>query len=416
MLLENENKLLEDVLNIQEGNRLRKKHTGIDFNIFEITNIITQEVQLCKFIYEIISPLGRHYQKDIYLKLFLEDVLNIDLNTFTEGEWKSLEVFREYVCVSSRRIDLLIRTNKRFIPIEVKVYAKDQLQQCYDYWQVANKARPNNKDIKIYYLSIDGHYPSEESITNVSKTEKLEIENIRCISFEKHILKWLRHCLDLEETKKVQSLYEILSQFYYAVENVTNKRSDNASMDIQSLIQQSPNNLFSACRIAKEFEQIKLKNIYKLFDQIERKIDCKRLTKDIDNALIENLYKNGNPPGLNYFYKKIDDINEIWARMELNKENGSFCFGYIMIENKQRICRRNLFKVTNEKILECTKWNKEVLTKYDDDSWLCRASFDDMYPNFKTFDKNYMEIFGDENNFNRFVFSCVEHILKLLSK
>lgn len=259
MLLENENKLLEDVLNIQEENRLRKKHTGIDFNIFEITNIITQEVQLCKFIYEIISPLGRHYQKDIYLKLFLEDVLNIDLNTFTEGEWKSLEVFREYVCVSSRRIDLLIRTNKRFIPIEVKVYAKDQLQQCYDYWQVANKARPNNKDIKIYYLSIDGHYPSEESITNVSKTEKLEIENIRCISFKKHILKWLRHCLDLEETKKVQSLYEILSQFYYAVENVTNKRSDNESMDIQSLIQQSPNNLFSACRIAKEFEQIKIK-------------------------------------------------------------------------------------------------------------------------------------------------------------
>lgn len=102
--------------------------------------------------------------------------------------------------------------------------------------------------------------------------------------------------------------------------------------------------------------------------------------------------------------------------MELNKENGSFCFGYIMIENEQRICSRNLFKVTNEKILECTKWNKEVLTKYDDDSWLCRESFDDKYPNFKTFDKNYMEIFGDENNFNQFVFSCVEHILKLLSK
>lgn len=65
--------------------------------------------------------------------------------------------------------------------------------------------------------------------------------------------------MDLEETKKVQSLYEILSQFYYAVENLTNKRSDNESMDIQSLIQQSPNNLSSACRIAKEFEQIKLK-------------------------------------------------------------------------------------------------------------------------------------------------------------
>lgn len=414
MMLENENKLLEDVLNIQEENRLRKKRTGIDFNIFEITNIITQEVQLCKFIYEIISPLGRHYQKDIYLKLFLEDVLNIDLNTFTEREWKSLEVFREYVCVSSRRIDLLIRTNKRFIPIEVKIYAKDQPQQCYDYWRVANEARSNNKEIKIYYLSINGHFPSEDSI--VSKTEKLEKENIRCISFEKHILKWLKYCLDLEETKKVQSLYEILSQFYYAVENVTNKRSDNESMNIQSLIQQSPNNLSSAYRIAKEFEQIKLKNIYKLFDEIERKVDYKRLTKDIDNALIENLYKNGNPPGLNYFYKKIDGINEIWARMELNKENGSFCFGYIMIENEQRICSRNLFKVTNEKILECTKWNKEVLTKYDDDSWLCRESFDDKYPNFKTFDKNYMEIFGDENNFNQFVFSCVEHILKLLSK
>ena len=122
--------MLRQAAAISEKYELLRKETGSNFNIFEIANIATNEVKICRVIYELLSPLGCHYQGSIYLKLFMEKVLGIE--NVDEAELKSAKVYRERVIKNDRRIDLLIETDKRMIPIEVKIYAKEQSDQCYD--------------------------------------------------------------------------------------------------------------------------------------------------------------------------------------------------------------------------------------------------------------------------------------------
>ena len=418
MVLKNSMNLLASTSNIRKNNILNRENINRDFNIFEITNMITQEVEVCKFIYELISPKGRHYQGAIFLKYFIGDVLHLDIASFSYKEWQSIEVFREYRCVSQRRIDLVIRTSERFIPIEVKLYAQDQEGQCFDYWCVAKRARRQMREVKIYYLTLNGEYPSDLSVENRASNKRLSSVDIECRSFKHDVLIWLKHCLELEQVQHYPDINVLLRQFYIAIRNLIYERVDKMNQNLQDMIISSPQNLMSAYQIAKEFEKIKLKNIYKLFREVKNKIgnkySCKM--KKEDWLIIDSLYQSGRAPGIDYFYTKLDENNELWVRMELDKVTGRFCFGYIMIHNNQRILARRDFVYTDEEILSKTNLEIDELTKYEDDSWLAVYDFSERYPNFKTFDEYYMSIFGNEDEFEIFADSCAEHIEFLLSR
>ena len=109
------------------------QHTGEFFNIFQVLNVHYKEVPICRVLYELLSPEGSHGQGVAYLEIFMKDVLGIDKNSLSEDEWRYIKVERERVIDSKRRIDLVIETPKKFIPIEVKIYAGEQEQQCLDY-------------------------------------------------------------------------------------------------------------------------------------------------------------------------------------------------------------------------------------------------------------------------------------------
>ena len=65
------------------------------------------------------------------------------------------EVCREYTTQNGRRIDIVIRSKSKmfrlFIPIEVKIWARDINEQCKDYYEEAKKY---DDDAKIFYLEI----------------------------------------------------------------------------------------------------------------------------------------------------------------------------------------------------------------------------------------------------------------------
>ena len=103
--------MLRQAAAISEKYELLRKETGSNFNIFEIANIATNEVKICRVIYELLSPLGCHYQGSIYLKLFMEKVLGIE--NVDEAELKSAKVYRERVIKNDRRIDFTTRSNNR---------------------------------------------------------------------------------------------------------------------------------------------------------------------------------------------------------------------------------------------------------------------------------------------------------------
>ena len=120
-------KLLLETAAINKKYTIINQKTGVYFNVFDILGVTADEVDVCKVLFELLNPNGRHCQGDAYLKLFVKEVLRLD--GFSEQDYESVQVSREKVYEvsgSKRRIDLFIETLNFRIPIEVKIFAGDQ--------------------------------------------------------------------------------------------------------------------------------------------------------------------------------------------------------------------------------------------------------------------------------------------------
>lgn len=79
-------------------------------------------------------------------------------------------------------------TDDAFIPIEVKIYVRDQSAQCFDYYSFAKE-----KDAltKVVYLTIWGNAPSQYSMESADGNTSLKSNDCICISFADDIIMWL---------------------------------------------------------------------------------------------------------------------------------------------------------------------------------------------------------------------------------
>ncbi|MBQ3442437.1 MAG: PD-(D/E)XK nuclease family protein [Selenomonadaceae bacterium] len=159
-----------------------------------------QETELTNLMYELLSPKENPERWRLYLELFDKHVLRLKMSN------KELEHARVFVDSSKvpeedkyhmqfienkqKRIDLVIITSKRFIPIEVKIKGKedavDQPNQCRDYWCEAEAYHKDNSLSEppvLYYLTPQGEFPSWESVgdfgfqdrsTNFIRSDKID--------------------------------------------------------------------------------------------------------------------------------------------------------------------------------------------------------------------------------------------------
>ncbi|MBR4328321.1 MAG: PD-(D/E)XK nuclease family protein, partial [Candidatus Riflebacteria bacterium] len=179
-----DDKIVEKVKKLLTEEEAINKATAKDFNIYRILGIESKETLICRAIAALLDD-NYHNQGDCFLKLFFEQVLN------REYTKKAYQIITEYYIDSGRRIDIAIKskeneTEKEFIPIEVKIFAGDQKNQCYDYCSCKE-----NNEKKIYYLTLDGRLPSEYSVSSINPIKDREekvigYEGVECISFEKH--------------------------------------------------------------------------------------------------------------------------------------------------------------------------------------------------------------------------------------
>lgn len=374
--------------------------TGGYFNIFEIANIGTNEVVICRVLYELLSPNGSHYQGSLYLKSFMKEVLKLDI---TDEEILTSSVFREYD-VDNRRIDLVIETNDKFIPIEVKIYAEEQKNQCKDYYKKA-------KNSNIYYLTRFGDGPSDYSLGGLSE------KNITLISFERDILEWLDICLREKETITIAPIREVILQLAAMIRKFTDKMEDEKEMEIKSLLMKSPDNMRNAIEIQKSIAQCKFELAKKLFEEVERRVNKQKLNNKFDyaddnyNNLIKLCYKNQSMwPGLSYLYKEnIKNDIDLWVRLEIDskiyigfcigKKNGEWAGNALSVEEKKQLFQDVKCSTINWWI------NKEdILEMSEKDS-----------PNIKDANEAFLQLF-DNNKFDNFVDVCVKKINEFLSK
>lgn len=400
--------LLSNVNSILKKYDALNQKTGRYFNIFEITNIATDEVKICRVIYELINPKGKHFQTEAYLKLFFRDVLKLD--EFNENDYKNAKVSREKLIKDDRRIDLYIKIADKHIPIEVKIDAKDQKLQCYDYYK--NDARNSN----VFYLTKYGNNPSKESLG------ELDIKKVTSISFENEILIWLENCLKLIETIKIPPIREIIIQLISTIRKFTGKIEEDAEVEITKLLMKTPENMESAVEIGKLIDKCKTAKLKEIFKRIQTELDSELSSQLIDSdsdyeTKCDNYYKNNGStnPGISYS----------WRNININDTNIEFNF---RVEVDHRIFFGICFKeeINNSIQFLSNDNTKQIigdLIPNPEGKWFFWAylpeGLEQNSPNFKELNKEFFELF-DEKKFDEFIFKCIfkikEDFKKLTTK
>lgn len=369
--------------------------TGGYFNIFEIASIATKELMICRVISELLSPKGSHCQGTIYLSLFFSIVLKID---FSEEEIKSAKVFREYVIDEKRRIDLVIQMKKILIPIEVKIYAKDQKKQCFDYYKKAENA-------KVYYLTPFGNEPKEYSAKGL--ISKAHADNqIQCLSFSKDIIEWLDACLIQKETIKLAPIREIILQLSGVIRRFTNQMEDEKEGEVVDIILESKEMFESALAIESALPAAKSQIMMDFFEALKMEFENHSMPvfgysgKDIEYYY--KTVKTGNPR-LSILIKKFSE--DIKATFSIQIQDNL----YYSFE----------FQNSNNDILKITTVQDKYKNEYDlfvkavdsvekEDNILISQGIDE-----KTFFWGFINNMEDEIfNFKSFSLPCVNLIDK----
>ncbi len=189
-------------------------------NVLYMLGVENKEVIICKLLASLIEPNGLHCFGIEPLKIFFK-CINVN-KKYSDNMLSNAMVETEELISDNRRVDIVIHIDNDVIPIEVKLYAKDQDAQLCDYFNYYKAIdKDTDKDIyKIYYLTIDGKEPSKSSVGNLKK------ENYSCISFFKEIYSFLS---DLEElsTGAENDLIKIIKDFK---EVISNLKSDEENM------------------------------------------------------------------------------------------------------------------------------------------------------------------------------------------
>ena len=166
-----------------------------------------KETELTNLMYELLSPVENPERGRFYLELFDKHVLRLEMSA---AELASAEVYREYLTEfvklkDSRKIDLVIITNKRFIPIEVKIgdNYSEQDNQCCDYWLEAaeyHKRHALNEPPVLYYLTPQGDSPSRYSADDFGfqdrSTKFIRSDKIDAVAFCSEGFSWIDDCKD----------------------------------------------------------------------------------------------------------------------------------------------------------------------------------------------------------------------------
>jgi hypothetical protein len=398
--------LLSKISSISKAYDRISMKTGACFNIFQIADIASNEVSICKVLYELLNPKGCHHQGTVYLELFMRQALKID-----DFDYATAEVYREYAAAQNRRIDLVIKNTACFIPIEVKIYAEDQRRQCYDYYQTARGA-----DKKVYYLTLHGTPPSEYSAKGLTTDGEDSYEEVRLLSFENDILEWLYACVSHRTTMILSPIREIIIQLISAIRTLTGQLEEGKELEMKELLMQSSENAQSAFAIESVLKEIKISMLKKIFFALEKKCSELGLHKvEIDDTLtvekrIEIFYnkKGSSYPSLAYRFKNnVAPDTDILFRIVV--DNRLFC-GFCMARNKK------LLKEYDYKLMKDHLPHVELKNS---DSWFAYWIYlplNDMSasPNFKGPDLNdnndpYLKLY-DKDYFEDFISKCAKAI------
>ena len=190
----------------------KKRQAGKMFNIFVSAGIGNKENYVRNFMADLLRDDGSHGMGTCFLRLFVRNVLAIPKEDMEDAEIERAAIFTEDITYKSgteRRMDITINTEKRCIPIEIKIDARDQYRQCEDYFKEAKLRHEEKQGVKpvIYYLAKDENHKLSEDSKGECK------EGIKCIYFKSDIAQWIHNCFCAATKEKNERVASVLEQF-----------------------------------------------------------------------------------------------------------------------------------------------------------------------------------------------------------
>jgi len=253
------------------------------------------------------------------------------------------------------RIDLLVDGEGFCYPIEVKIYAGNQNQQIKRYAQFAAKVQ----DSQVYYLTLDGHEPSEDSTGGA--------DNFVCLSFGKHIRPWLVRCGEI--SWQTPAVAETIQQYIHLVDKLTQSSEGDPFMEIiQKTVGMSQANYEAAAAIESTLEPLRAEMMRRVFREIEEHIGS-RLQKhsssyEADAAHFYSSARKKVWPSLTYLVKRCDDLS-IAFRVEVDEI--LFC-GFAFFDNNYAQVPKRSKELVGA--FDSAEWKKLITTYTFKDWWL----------------------------------------------
>ena len=259
---------IKTILEIKQKNN---HYRANNFTVFSaLRNETDEEKTHTTFLYEVLRPDGQHGMKDTFLKDFFKTVLKVD------NYDKTAKIFQECHIDPKDdnygRLDLCIETDSARYPIEIKIYADDQDHQMERYHKFAKR---KSEVSQVYYLTLNGHSPSEKSLGKLSENDVI------CISFAKEIHAWLNNCIDIANHKHAQDVVAVIHQYQTLLNKLTDEQQDDVYMDaINKLISSSKENYECAVAFEKGLAAARTEKLRELFNDIRKYLAENKKLKD----------------------------------------------------------------------------------------------------------------------------------------
>jgi len=327
--------------------RYEKANENQGFNVFNLLSRKFDEVHLhSRFIYELLNPDGMHGMGNVFLARLL------DLLEISDFNLKNLTVLREH-----KSIDLLITNDNQAIIIENKLWAADQPAQLQRYFEyVSNRGF---KDIRMYYLSIDGKDPDDHSIGTLKKHPDFK-QILQNLSYSFDIDHWLENCI--KESYNKAPLRETLIQYRKLIQEISGKTMGREEeKEIVDLIAQN-DNIIHAKKIAENWNHVRWHTEWRFWTNLETIIakDYKimDLQKFSDKKVTSNIHqaRNRNPWfGIMFSIGSFKGDN---ACIFIERGQEDVYYGLTMVrENSKSFNTEPKFKVLTELVGEFSEWS-----------------------------------------------------------
>lgn len=291
-------KLNEEIIKVEE--KSRKK--GDKFNIFSILGIQRKEVETHSFLlYDLINPNGSHYQGDLYLRIFLKEILkekdDFKIYNLLDNA-KNIKVDRETFIsgkgIKNGFIDFTIEIDKYYIAIEMKIDSKENGNQL-DNYKTFLESIPN-KEKRLYYLTLFGDEADKSKIEEDEKNGYIRISFLQDISnfIEKSI----------EESKNLPIIRESLIQYQATIKNITNQTTKDIQVKAVQIID-SPETARAAIELSKSLAYAWAKREVVFWKKLYTKLD--------------NYLKDKKGWDISYYNGFDNELSEDWIVEKLNK-------------------------------------------------------------------------------------------------